>query len=69
MILGANPVFTAPADLKFRSACRRSALSVQHSLYEDETSRYCHWNLPEAHALESWGDARAYDGTVTSCSR
>ena len=41
------------------------ALVVHHSLYQDETSAYCHWNLPEAHALESWGDARAYDGTVT----
>ena len=31
----------------------------------DETATLCHWNLPDAHALESWGDARAYDGTVT----
>src|SRR4029078_5530592 len=23
------------------------------------------WNIPEAHALESWGDVRAFDGTVT----
>ncbi len=34
-------------------------------LYEDETSRLCHWHIPAAHPLESWGDARAYDGTVT----
>src|SRR5262249_54845259 len=34
-------------------------------LHTDETSIRCHWNLPEAHAFESWSDARAYDGTVT----
>jgi molybdopterin-containing oxidoreductase family iron-sulfur binding subunit len=39
--------------------------SVRLGLYEDETSALCHWHIPQAHALESWGDARAYDGTVT----
>jgi MoCo/4Fe-4S cofactor protein with predicted Tat translocation signal len=65
VILGSNPVFTAPADLKFQERLAKVQLTVSHSLYPDETSRYCQWNLPEAHALESWGDARAYDGTVT----
>src|SRR5262249_59016095 len=40
-------------------------LSISYGLYADETSIRCHWNLPEAHAFESWSDARAYDGTVT----
>jgi molybdopterin-containing oxidoreductase family iron-sulfur binding subunit len=65
VILGSNPVFTAPADFKFQQRLAKVALSVSHTLYPDETSLHCHWNLPEAHALESWGDARAYDGTVT----
>ena len=65
VILGSNPVFTAPADLKFQERLGKVPLSVAHTLYPDETSTYCHWNLPEAHAFESWGDARAYDGTVT----
>ena len=65
VILGANPVFTAPADLKFQERLAKVPLTIAHSLFPDETSTYCHWNLPEAHALESWGDARAYDGTVT----
>ena len=34
-------------------------------LHVDDTATHCHWNLPLAHPLESWGDARAYDGTVT----
>ena len=65
VILGANPVFTAPADFKFAERLGKVPLAVSHTLYPDETSTLCHWNLPEAHPLESWGDARAYDGTVT----
>src|SRR5207249_1359669 len=33
--------------------------------YNNETSQICHWHIPMAHYLESWGDARAYDGTVS----
>jgi molybdopterin-containing oxidoreductase family iron-sulfur binding subunit len=65
VILGSNPVFTAPADLTFQAGLAKVGLSVSHTLYPDETSRQCHWNLPEAHPLEGWSDARAYDGTVT----
>jgi MoCo/4Fe-4S cofactor protein with predicted Tat translocation signal len=65
VILGGNPVFTAPADLKFADTLSKIPFAVSHGLYSDETSVRCHWNLPEAHAFESWSDARAYDGTVT----
>lgn len=65
VILGGNPVFTAPADFRFADHLARVEFSVHLSLYEDETSALCHWHIPEAHTLESWSDARAYDGTVT----
>ena len=65
VILGSNPVFTAPVDLRFQERLSKVGLSIHHSMYVDETSAYCHWNLPEAHAFESWSDVRAYDGTVT----
>src|SRR4051812_11577165 len=65
VILGGNPVFTAPADLKFQEKLAKVATTVSYSMYIDETATNCQWNLPEAHALESWGDARAFDGTVT----
>ena len=35
------------------------------SLYDDETSALCHWQIPEAHFLEAWSDGRGYDGTVS----
>ncbi|HWT81555.1 MAG TPA: molybdopterin oxidoreductase, partial [Candidatus Methylomirabilis sp.] len=65
VILGGNPVFTAPADLKFADRLSKVGLRVRLGLYEDETSQLCHWHIPEAHYLESWSDARAFDGTVT----
>ncbi len=64
-ILGGNPVYTAPADLRFAEHLSKLSLSVHLSLYENETSPLCHWHIPETHYLESWSDARAYDGTVT----
>jgi MoCo/4Fe-4S cofactor protein with predicted Tat translocation signal len=65
VIVGGNPVFTAPADLRFAERLERVGLRVHHGLYYDETGVRCHWHVPEAHYLESWGDARAYDGTVS----
>ena len=65
VILGSNPVFTAPADFKFQEKLAKVPLSVSHTLHIDDTATHCHWNLPLAHALESWGDALAYDGTAT----
>ena len=65
LILGGNPVYNAPADLRFAEHLSKVKTRVHLSLYEDETSRRCHWHIPEAHPLEMWGDARAFDGTVT----
>ena len=65
LVIGGNPVFNAPADLRFGELMARVGFSVHLGLYEDETSARCHWHVPEAHYLESWSDARAYDGTVT----
>lgn len=65
IIVGGNPVFTAPRDLAFADHLSRVKLRVHLGLYEDETSTLCHWHIPEAHFLESWSDARAFDGTVS----
>ena len=65
LILGSNPVYDAPANLGFKDLLPKVAFSMRLGLYEDETSALCHWHIPAANDLESWGDARAYDGTVT----
>jgi MoCo/4Fe-4S cofactor protein with predicted Tat translocation signal len=65
MLDGVNPVYTAPADLRFAGALQEVRLRVHHGLYQDETSDFCHWHVNAAHELESWSDARSFDGTVT----
>jgi MoCo/4Fe-4S cofactor protein with predicted Tat translocation signal len=65
IIVGGNPVYTAPADLQFAEHLARVPSRVHQSLYEDETSALCSWHVPAAHELEAWSDARAYDGTVS----
>jgi len=65
LILGGNPVYDAPADLRFKELLAGVPLSIHLSLYDDETSQRCTWHLPRAHGLEAWGDGRAWDGTRT----
>jgi MoCo/4Fe-4S cofactor protein with predicted Tat translocation signal len=66
VILGGNPVYSAPVDLKFGEALQRAEVSVHLSHNVDATSRQCTWHIPRAHYLESWGDATAWDGTGLS---
>lgn len=65
IILGGNPVYTAPVDLRFGDQLPKVPFTVHLGLYEDETSAVCHWHLPEAHFLEAWGDGRAHEGTAS----
>jgi molybdopterin-containing oxidoreductase family iron-sulfur binding subunit len=65
LILGGNPVYTAPADFELGELLAKVPQRFHFGLYADETSRRCAWHLPAAHYLESWGDARAFDGTAS----
>src|SRR5271169_1703477 len=65
LIVGGNPVYDAPADLKFGDAMGKVQLRVQHSLYQNETTDFVHWHVNATHYLEQWGDVRAIDGTAT----
>jgi Fe-S-cluster-containing dehydrogenase component/anaerobic selenocysteine-containing dehydrogenase len=65
VILSGNPVYSAPVDLEFAANLLKVPLRIHLGLYDDETAELCHWHIPEAHYLESWGDARAYDGTAS----
>jgi MoCo/4Fe-4S cofactor protein with predicted Tat translocation signal len=64
LILGANPAYTAPADLEFAKHLNSVPFRAHLGLYRDETGTLCEWHVPEAHFLESWSDAVAYDGTA-----
>ena len=65
VMLGTNPVYSLPAELRFEEALERVPFSVHTGLYRDESGQRATWHVPAAHYLESWGDARAYDGTLS----
>ncbi len=65
LILGGDPVFDAPADVDFAGGLAKVATTLHLTLFANETSQACTWRLPRAHYLESWSDARAYDGTIS----
>ena len=65
LIVGGNPVFNTPYDLDFATKLQKARLRIRLGLHDDETSEFCQWHIPQAHELEMWGDARAFDGTVS----
>jgi MoCo/4Fe-4S cofactor protein with predicted Tat translocation signal len=66
VILGGNPVYNTPADLKLsRERLDKIPLRVHLGQHVDETAELCQWHVAEKHFLETWSDARAYDGTVS----
>ncbi|HEY4355372.1 MAG TPA: TAT-variant-translocated molybdopterin oxidoreductase [Acidobacteriaceae bacterium] len=65
VMLGTNPMYSAPADLEFEKAFSNVPNSVHLGSHVDETGYISTWHLPKAHYLEGWSDARAYDGTIS----
>ncbi|MBM44112.1 MAG: molybdopterin oxidoreductase [Phycisphaerae bacterium] len=65
LILGGNPAYDAPADLQFAQGLSKVKVSIHLADQDNETSNLCTWHLNRSHPLESWGDARAWDGTYS----
>jgi MoCo/4Fe-4S cofactor protein with predicted Tat translocation signal len=73
LILGVNPVYTAPHDFDFASKIKfdekKNRKPVKNTIYVgshfDETAELCDWHVAESHYLETWSDARAFDGTLS----
>ena len=65
LMLDANPVYEMPGSSDFAQALNKVALKIHAGHYIDETAIRVDWHLPLAHPLESWGDARAVDGTAS----
>ena len=74
IMIGVNPVYTAPHDFDFRSKLmafapgtrkKKVATTISVSSHFDETADVCDWHVAESHFLETWGDARAFDGTLS----
>jgi MoCo/4Fe-4S cofactor protein with predicted Tat translocation signal len=73
LTIGVNPVYTAPHDFDFAKLLRvdekTGTKKIKNAIYVgshfDETAELCDWFIAESHYLETWGDARAFDGTVS----
>jgi MoCo/4Fe-4S cofactor protein with predicted Tat translocation signal len=64
-ILSCNPVYSAAVDLKFEEALKNVGVKIHLGTHHDETGVLCDWHINQAHFLETWGDGKAYDGTVS----
>lgn len=62
LVLDGNPVYDAPAELNFAEVLAKLENSAYLGLYENETGQACQWYLPQAHGLETWGDAVSEQG-------
>ena len=55
IIIGGNPVLTAPAGWDLENALSSVEEVIHLSTYNDETSKKASWHLSRAHFLEAWG--------------
>jgi MoCo/4Fe-4S cofactor protein with predicted Tat translocation signal len=65
VMLGVNPIYSAPSDLNFLDAFNKVPNTVHLGNHVDETGAISAWHINKSHYLESWSDARAYDGTIS----
>ncbi len=65
VMLGTNPMYNAPADLNFPENFNKVPNTVHLGTHVDETGSVSTYHVNKANYLESWSDARAYDGTIT----
>ena len=61
----ANPVYDAPADLKFSEALAKAKVSIHVSDRTNATAYACTWHVPLALYLESWSDAKSVRGVYS----
>jgi molybdopterin-containing oxidoreductase family iron-sulfur binding subunit len=65
IVAGANPAYDTPHALGLADKIAKVEFSAHLGLHDDETAARCRWHLPASHALESWSDLRAFDGTAS----
>jgi molybdopterin-containing oxidoreductase family iron-sulfur binding subunit len=69
IMLGVNPVYTAPADVDFAAALKKAKKVVYLSDQANETTEALDAKttitIPQSHSFEAWGDLVAIDGQVS----
>jgi Fe-S-cluster-containing dehydrogenase component len=64
-ILGCNPAYDAPPNVRFGEAIGKAKLRAHLGSYYDETAALCDWHIPQTHILENWSDLIAPDGVAS----
>ena len=64
IVLGGNPVFDAPRELKVGELLGKIKNTLHVTYYKNETSLLCDYISQAAHPLETWKDGFAYDGSL-----
>lgn len=62
VMVGTNPVLTAPADLDFAGALSGVKQVIHFGTYKDESSKPATWHVSRSHFLETWGDGFSFGG-------
>jgi molybdopterin-containing oxidoreductase family iron-sulfur binding subunit len=65
LIFDGNPAYAAPVDFDFATLLPKVKRSIYLGTHIDETAALCTWHVPQAHYLETWGDAKSFDGTIS----
>ncbi len=68
IIVGANPVYTAPKDLDVKAALNAVGTVIHVATHVDETSAALGrdgWHVNRTHFLEAWGDGLSYTGAAS----
>jgi MoCo/4Fe-4S cofactor protein with predicted Tat translocation signal len=60
-----DPAYTAPGDVDLAALLQKAPNVLYLAYRPDETSSRASWVVAASHPFETWGDARATDGTVT----
>ncbi len=65
IVAGVNPVYDAPAQVRFAEALARVSFVVSLNDRVDETSSMADYLAPASHSFECWGDAALPGGLYT----
>ncbi|MCB9728664.1 MAG: 4Fe-4S dicluster domain-containing protein [Deltaproteobacteria bacterium] len=62
VVIGANPAYDAPGELKLAASLAKAGFIAHAGLYRDETGALAHLHMPLSHYLEAWGDLSTLAG-------
>jgi molybdopterin-containing oxidoreductase family iron-sulfur binding subunit len=64
VITAPNPAYSTYGNVDLAGLLKHTRSVIYLGAYEDETAAVSQWFVPRTHALETWGDARALDGSA-----